>query len=157
MTTPQPAVSAPAPAARRVIDAASLSRRERNITLAGVLAALLLAGLDQTIVATAGPAIQRDLQIAPSLYAWLTTAYLVMATVMLPIYGKLSDRFGRKPILIIGVAIFLAGSLLCGVLSARWRCGSSSRQCRVLAYIPSSGCRWIYWVRCCCSSGSYPS
>ena len=85
------------------------------MTLAGVLAALLLAGLDQTIVATAGPAIQGDSQIAPSLYAWLTTAYLVMATFMLPIYGKLSDRFGRKPILILGVTIFLAGSLLCGV------------------------------------------
>lgn len=115
MTNLQPVVASPSPATRRVIAAASLTRRERNITLAGVLVALLLAGLDQTIVATAGPAIQRDLQIAPALYAWLTTAYLVMATVMLPIYGKLSDRFGRKPILIIGVSIFLTGSLLCGI------------------------------------------
>ncbi|HSJ65568.1 MAG TPA: MDR family MFS transporter [Gemmatimonadaceae bacterium] len=106
----------PEPAVRsRIVTAESLTSRDRRITLTGVLLALLLAGLDQTIVATAGPAIQRDLQIAPALYAWLTTAYLVAATVMLPIYGKLSDRFGRKPILLAGVSIFLTGSLLCGI------------------------------------------
>src|SRR5688572_28018711 len=81
----------------------------------GVLLGLLLAALDQTIVATAGPAIQVDLRIAPSLYPWLTTAYMVASTVMVPIYGKLSDLFGRKPILLVGIAIFLAGSLMCGV------------------------------------------
>ena len=106
----------PEPAVRsRIVTAEALTSRDRRITLTGVLLALLLAGLDQTIVATAGPAIQRDLQIAPALYAWLTTAYLVAATVMLPIYGKLSDRFGRKPILLAGVSIFLTGSLLCGI------------------------------------------
>ena len=92
-----------------------IGRRERFYTLAGVLLALLLAGLDQTIVSTAGPAIQRDLAIPPSLYAWITTSYLVASTVMLPIYGKLSDTFGRKPILLVGVALFLTGSALCGI------------------------------------------
>jgi EmrB/QacA subfamily drug resistance transporter len=116
MTAPQPAISSPLPRRRReIVDAASLSKRDRTLTLTGVLLALLLSGLDQTIVATAGPAIQRDLEIAPALYAWLTTAYLVAATVMLPIYGKLSDRFGRKPILLAGVSIFLTGSFLCGI------------------------------------------
>ncbi|MEX2584200.1 MAG: MDR family MFS transporter [Gemmatimonadota bacterium] len=93
----------------------TLSRRDKILALAGTLAALLMAGLDQTIVATAGPEIQRDLQIPAALYAWITTAYLVASTVMLPIYGKLSDLFGRKPILLVGVGFFLAGSLLCGI------------------------------------------
>lgn len=91
-----------------------LSRRDKVLALAGTLAALLMAGLDQTIVATAGPEIQRDLQIPAALYAWITTAYLVASTVMLPIYGKLSDLYGRKPLLLIGVGLFLTGSLLCG-------------------------------------------
>ena len=92
-----------------------IGRRERFYTLAGVMLALLLAGLDQTIVSTAGPAIQRDLAIEPALYAWITTSYLVASTVMLPIYGKLSDTFGRKPILLVGVGLFLLGSALCGI------------------------------------------
>ncbi|MDQ2670168.1 MAG: MFS transporter, partial [Gemmatimonadota bacterium] len=79
------------------------------------MTALLLAGLDQTIVATAGPSIQRDLAIPPSLYAWITTAYLVASTVTLPLYGKLSDVLGRKPVLLSGIVLFLAGSLLCGI------------------------------------------
>src|SRR5690606_7850009 len=64
---------------------------------------------------TAGPEIQRDLQISAAVYPWITTAYLVASTVMLPIYGKLSDVFGRKPILLVGVILFLLGSLLCGI------------------------------------------
>jgi EmrB/QacA subfamily drug resistance transporter len=90
-------------------------KRERMLALIGVMTALLLAALDQTIVATAGPAIQRDLAIPASQYAWITTAYLVAATVMVPIWGKLSDRLGRKPVLLAGVALFLVGSLLCGI------------------------------------------
>lgn len=93
----------------------ALGPRDRAFTLAGVLISLLLAGIDHTIVATAGPAIQEDLRIRASLYAWLTTAYLVTSTVMLPVYGKLSDLYGRKPILLIGVSLFLLGSLLAGL------------------------------------------
>ena len=81
----------------------------------GTLLGLLLAALDQTIVATAGPQIQKDLRIDASLYTWITTAYLVASTVMVPIYGKLSDLFGRKNILLLGVVTFLIGSLLCGL------------------------------------------
>jgi EmrB/QacA subfamily drug resistance transporter len=95
--------------------APTLTRQQTVFTLTGVLLGMLLAALDQTIVATAGPAIQRDLGIPPSLYAWLTTAYLVSSTVMVPIYGKLSDALGRKPILLVGVVIFLGGSLLCAL------------------------------------------
>lgn len=92
-----------------------LTPREKVFTIVGTLLGLLLAALDQTIVGTAGPAMQRDLHISPGLYPWITTAYLVASTVMVPIYGKLSDLFGRKPILLLGIGLFLLGSLSCGV------------------------------------------
>lgn len=94
-----------------------MTRSQRVLTLTGAMLAMLLAALDQTIVATSGPAIQRELAIAPSLYAWLTTAYLVASTVLVPIWGKLSDQFGRKRALITGISIFLLGSLLAGMSS----------------------------------------
>jgi EmrB/QacA subfamily drug resistance transporter len=97
-----------------VTDYTSLPHRQKVLTLAGTLMGMLLAALDQTIVATAGPAIQKSLHIDPSLYVWLTTSYLVASTVMTPMWGKLSDLFGRKNILIAGITIFLLGSLLCG-------------------------------------------
>lgn len=96
-------------------DPEQLTRREKVFTIVGTLLGMLLAALDQTIVSTAGPAIQQDLRIAPSLYPWITTAYLVASTVMVPIYGKLSDLYGRKPILLIGIGLFLLGSILCGI------------------------------------------
>lgn len=92
-----------------------ISPRDRAFTLVGVLTALLLAGIDHTIVSTAGPAIQADLRIPASFYAWITTSYLVASTVMMPIYGKLSDIYGRKPILLIGVLLFLSGSAGAGL------------------------------------------
>jgi EmrB/QacA subfamily drug resistance transporter len=93
----------------------SFSRQQKAFTLLGVMLGLLLAALDQTIVATAGPAIQADLGIPASLYPWLTTSYLVASTMMVPIYGKLSDLFGRRPVLVASILTFLLGSLLCGV------------------------------------------
>ena len=95
--------------------ALAISPRDRTFTLVGVLTALLLAGIDHTIVSTAGPAIQTDLRIPASLYAWITTSYLVASTVVMPIYGKLSDIYGRKPILLVGVVLFLAGSAGAGL------------------------------------------
>jgi len=92
-----------------------LTRQEKIFTLVGTLLGLLLAALDQTIVSTAGPAMGRDLRIEPSLYAWITTSYLVAGTVMLPIYGKLSDALGRKRVLVSGILVFMAGSALCGL------------------------------------------
>ncbi|MCA9607338.1 MAG: MFS transporter [Myxococcales bacterium] len=92
-----------------------LTARQKVATMAASLLGLLLAALDQTIVATAGPEIQRDLHIAPSLYVWITTAYLVASTVMVPVWGKLSDLFGRKRILLAGMTIFLVGSTGCGL------------------------------------------
>ncbi|MFN3266018.1 MAG: MDR family MFS transporter [Deinococcales bacterium] len=97
-----------------------LTQQQKIFTLIGAFLGVLLAALDQTIVATAGPSIQADLNIEASLFGWVSTAYLVSSTVMVPIYGKLSDLFGRKPILLIGIGIFLLGSALCGISSQTW-------------------------------------
>ena len=86
---------------------------ERRITLIGLMIVFLLSAMDQTIVSTAMPRIAAQLQ-GLNLYAWVTTGYLLASTVMVPIYGKLSDLYGRKSILITGVSIFTFGSVLCG-------------------------------------------
>ncbi len=84
----------------------------RSLTVAGLLLTLLLAALDQTIVATALPRITGELG-GMAHYAWVTTAYLLTSTIMVPIAGKLSDQLGRKPLLVGGSLAFLATSLLC--------------------------------------------
>src|SRR6266700_2662924 len=89
------------------------SQRDTLLTMTGVLLVMLLASLDQTIVSTAMPRITVDLQ-GFDRYTWVTTAYMLTSTVMVPIYGKLSDLFGRKVIFITGVVIFLVGSALSG-------------------------------------------
>jgi len=94
-----------------------LTTRQKSFTLAGVLLALLLAALDQTIVATALPRIVQDLK-GLDRYAWVATAYLLATTIMLPIYGKLADTVNRKTVELVAVALFLAGSFLCGLSGA---------------------------------------
>src|ERR1700749_2580369 len=74
----------------------------------------LLSALDQTIVFTAMPVIISQLH-GLELYAWVTTAYLLSSTVMVPIWGKLGDLYGRKPILLAGIGLFLFGSWLAGL------------------------------------------
>jgi len=92
----------------------TFTKAERRATLAGVMIVFLLSAMDQTIVSTAMPKIVSQLQ-GLSLYAWVTTAYLLASTVMVPIYGKLGDLYGRKAILVAGVSIFTFGSVLCGM------------------------------------------
>ena len=99
---------------------ADLTPQQRAFTLAGVMLGIFLGALDQTIVATAGPVIRDDLALPTSLYAWITTAYMVSSTVLVPIYGKLSDVYGRKPVLLFGMVVFLIGSAACGV-SSGWQ------------------------------------
>lgn len=90
-----------------------LSRGRVIVTTAGVMMALLLSSLDQTIVGTAMPRIIAELD-GLQYYAWVTTAYLVASTVMVPIAGKLGDLFGRKPFILIGMVGFVFASALCG-------------------------------------------
>lgn len=88
-------------------------RRIQLLTMAGILLVLLLAMLDQTIVGTALPRIIANLN-GFSEYAWVATAYLLTSTITVPIYGKLSDLFGRKWLLLFAVVVFLIGSALSG-------------------------------------------
>jgi len=88
-------------------------RRETVLAVAGLMLALFLVALDQTVVGTALPKIIADLDGFEH-YAWVTTAYLLASTAMIPVIGKLGDIYGRKWFIISGVAIFLAASALCG-------------------------------------------
>src|SRR5215212_9157788 len=99
---------------RRPTDFHELPRQRLMMTVAGLMLTLLLAALDQTIVGTAMPRIVSELQ-GFNHYAWVTTAYLLSSTVVVPIVGKLSDLYGRKPFFLCGVVIFLIASALCGV------------------------------------------
>ncbi|MGZ4309187.1 MAG: MDR family MFS transporter [Gaiellaceae bacterium] len=80
----------------------------------GLMVTLLLAALDQTIVATALPRVVSDLG-GISQYSWVFTAYMLGSTVTVPLYGKLGDAHGRKPLFIVAITIFLIGSALCGL------------------------------------------
>src|SRR5437762_5224339 len=85
----------------------------------GLMVALLLAALDQTIVATALPKVVSDLG-GITQYSWVFTAYMLGSTVTVPLYGKLGDAHGRKPLFIVAIVIFLAGSALCGAAQNMW-------------------------------------
>jgi len=91
-----------------------LTPRRRNAVLFAVLLGLFLSALDQNIVGTALPRIVTDLQ-GNGLYTWVVTAYLLTSTITVPLYGKLSDVYGRKILLFVGITIFLVGSLLSGL------------------------------------------
>ena len=91
--------------------------QERRVTVAALLIVLMLGALDQTVVSTAMPRIIASLK-GLALYSWVTTVYLLSSTVMVPIWGKLGDQWGRKRVLITGVLIFVAGSWLCGLSGA---------------------------------------
>lgn len=103
-----------APPEGRIDYSKTLDHRTKMIILFGVLLGLFLSALDQTIVGTAMPRIVSELN-GLNLYSWVTTAYLLANTALVPIYGKLSDLYGRKPILMFGIVVFLIGSALCGM------------------------------------------
>ncbi|MCU1692480.1 MAG: transporter [Frankiales bacterium] len=96
-------------------DAASgpLTHRQILVILSGLLLGMFLAALDQTIVSTAMRTIADKLD-GQTAQAWVTTAYLITSTISTPLYGKLSDSYGRKKFYLAAIIIFLVGSLLCG-------------------------------------------
>jgi EmrB/QacA subfamily drug resistance transporter len=88
--------------------------QRRGKVLIGLMMTMGLAAMDSTIVATAIPSVVRDLG-GFTLFAWVFSIYVLMQAVTIPIYGKLADLFGRKPLLLIGTLIFLGGSALAGM------------------------------------------
>ena len=89
-----------------------LSHRQILTILVGLLLGMFLAALDQTIVGTAMPRIANDLH-GLDIQAWVTTAYLITSTITTPLYGKLSDIYGRKPFYLAAISIFIVGSAAC--------------------------------------------
>lgn len=89
-------------------------RRDLVLIIVGLMTGMLLGAMDQTIVATAGPTIIAELK-GLSLYAWVFSAYILTQTVAMPVFGKLSDLYGRKRFFLLGLVIFIAGSILSGV------------------------------------------
>ncbi|MGH3565174.1 MAG: MDR family MFS transporter [Pseudonocardia sp.] len=99
---------------------ALLSHRQILTIFAGLMIGMFLAALDQTIVATSIRTIADDLQ-GLSLQAWATTAYLITATITTPLYGKLSDLFGRKPLFLTAITIFVLGSVACAFATSMYQ------------------------------------
>jgi EmrB/QacA subfamily drug resistance transporter len=103
------------------VDRASIGlRSERGPVLLAVMLSTGLVAIDATILATAVPAVVEDLGGFTS-FPWLFSVYLLAQAVSVPIYGKLADLFGRKPLMLLGVGLFVLGSVLCGVA---WSMGS---------------------------------
>jgi len=98
----------------------ALSPRARLEILGAILLALFLFALDQTVVGTALPRIVTDLH-GNDLYTWVVTIYLLTSTISGPVYGKLSDIFGRRPIVIWAVGLFLVSSILAGLSQEMWQ------------------------------------
>lgn len=96
-----------------------LTHRQILTVLAGLMIGMFLAALDQTIVSTAIRTIADDLN-GYDMQAWVTTAYLVTSTIVTPLYGKLSDIYGRKPFFLAAISIFIVGSLACSLATSMY-------------------------------------
>src|SRR6186997_47911 len=109
---PQGARSATATASPAPAEHAPLTHKQILTILAGLMMGMFLAALDQTIVASAMRVIADDLKDLAG-QAWVTTAYLITSTIVTPLYGKLSDIYGRKKWFVTAITIFVLGSVLC--------------------------------------------
>ncbi|PZS35257.1 MAG: MFS transporter [Pseudonocardiales bacterium] len=96
-----------------------LTHKQIVTILSGLMLGMFLAALDQMIVATAIRTIGDDLK-GLSIQAWVTTAFLITSTIATPLYGKLSDIYGRKPLFLFAITVFIIGSVLCGLASSMY-------------------------------------
>lgn len=108
----------PRPTAHPIVEAV-MSKREIMLVMIGLMSGMFLSALDQTVVSTSMRTISDDLD-GMALQAWVTTAYMIMSTISTPLYGKLSDIFGRRPLFIIAILVFLLGSLLAGMSTSMY-------------------------------------
>lgn len=113
-STTAPATAGPGAAAKGAEHSAEFTHRQIITVLIGLMMGMFLAALDQTIMATATRTIADDLQ-GFNLQAWATTAFLITSTISTPLYGKLSDIYGRRPFFLFAIGIFIVGSMLCGL------------------------------------------
>ncbi|HEV2087745.1 MAG TPA: MDR family MFS transporter, partial [Cryptosporangiaceae bacterium] len=97
-----------------------LTPKQILTVMAALMTGMLLAALDQTIVSTALPTIVGKLGGLDH-YAWVITAYLLTSTASMPLYGKISDLYGRRPVLLFAIATFVVGSLLAGLSQEMWQ------------------------------------
>ncbi|MFC5649588.1 MDR family MFS transporter [Paenibacillus solisilvae] len=92
-------------------------KTQRPLVLAAIVVSMFMTAIEMTIISTAMPSVVGELG-GFSLYSWVFSAFALMQAVTTPIYGKLSDLFGRKPVFITGIVIFLLGSILCGLATS---------------------------------------
>lgn len=111
MSTEQPVVQ---------MNAGNLTQRQIYVVFAGVMAAMGLSALDGTIVNTALATIVGDLG-GLKYYAWIGTSYMLTSTVATPLFGKLSDLYGRRRLFQIAILTFLLGSMFCGISQSMWQ------------------------------------
>src|SRR5690348_6450819 len=105
MSEPQPV--------NQAAQSGAFTHRQILTILTGLLMAMFLAALDQTVVSTAMRTIADDLH-GFDLQAWATTAFLITSTISTPLYGKLSDMYGRRRFYLFAIGVFVVGSALCG-------------------------------------------
>ncbi|MDB4998643.1 MAG: transporter [Myxococcaceae bacterium] len=91
-----------------------MKKTHRTLTLVAILLSLFMGAMEATVIATAMPTVVADLG-GLELYGWVSSVYLLASTVTIPLYGKLSDLYGRKPLMLLGIALFLAGSMASGL------------------------------------------
>ncbi|WP_328811110.1 MDR family MFS transporter [Rhodococcus sp. NBC_00294] len=118
--TLRPATGAGSPQPDTSGDTGQFTHRQIMTIISGLMLGMFLAALDQTIVSTSIRTIADDLQ-GFSVQAWVTTAYLITATISTPLYGKLSDIYGRKQFFLTAITIFVIGSALCGFATSMYQ------------------------------------
>ena len=132
----RPAAEPNIPDQARAAPAAPLDHAAIRSIIAGIMLAMFLSALEQTIVAPALPAIGKSLGDIDDL-SWVVTAYLLAATATTPLFGKLSDIYGRRAILLLAIGIFIAGSVACALAPTIWVLIFSAAACRGSA---AAGC-----------------